>query len=61
MTDKIDAYRANAEMCEHMAITVDRGNRAEWLGLAGSWLSLLHIEEQLKLPPAGQSDSELQH
>jgi hypothetical protein len=48
-------------MCEHMAITVDRGNRAEWLGLAGSWLSLLHIEEQLKLPPAGQSDSELQH
>ena len=47
MTDKTDAFRANAEICQHMASVIGRGERAEWLDLADSWLSLLQIEERL--------------
>src|ERR1700676_3006414 len=48
MTAKADMYRANAEMCRHVAHTATgRGDRAEWLDLADSWLMLLRGEELL--------------
>ena len=53
MTGKTDAFRANADMCEHMATTViGKGDRAEWLDLAWSWRSLLEMNEKLEAKPA---------